>query len=328
MKSDTVKLQKESCENDFNKSRRTTKAIEILRAWLTLSRLPFHSVGLLPFILGGILAHELENVFRWDVFFWGGAGVELIMFTTYYAGEYWDYVEDSFSVRLGTSRFAGGSGVLQDGVLSRHYALWASLICLILSIVVGLILQFIYQTGRWTFSLCILGILGGFFYSTQPLRWVRTGLGELWIAFCYGWLPVATGYYLQTSNIAPIVHWISVPIGLTIFNVILLNEFPDYSADYVTGKTNLLVRLGRKRASYLYGFTSFVSWGAVLISIIYGVPIRILWIYPIIMLISLTLAVLVIGELWQNRIKLEKLCAINLVVNLGTTAAYIFAFVS
>jgi len=30
------------------------------------------------------------------------------------------------------------------------------------------------------------------------------------------------------------------------FNVILLNEFPDYEADKATGKKNLLYRLGKK----------------------------------------------------------------------------------
>jgi 1,4-dihydroxy-2-naphthoate octaprenyltransferase len=54
----------------------------------------------------------------------------------------------------------------------------------------------------------------------------------------------------------PLVNWLAVPIGLTIFNVILLNEFPDYPADLVTGKANMVMRLGPERASRLYGLTS------------------------------------------------------------------------
>jgi 1,4-dihydroxy-2-naphthoate octaprenyltransferase len=37
---------------------------EKLSAWLALSRLPFHSVGVLPFILGMVLAWRLRGVFR------------------------------------------------------------------------------------------------------------------------------------------------------------------------------------------------------------------------------------------------------------------------
>ncbi|MFH1928872.1 MAG: prenyltransferase, partial [Chloroflexota bacterium] len=280
---------------------------EKMRAWLALSRLPFHSVGVLPFALGGVLAWQQEGAFRWDVCVWGTLGVVLVMLATYYAGEYWDYEEDALSARWGPSRFAGGSRVLQRGFLPRHAALRASLISLLLALAVGLVLQLGYRTGPWTLPLGALGLLGGFFYSTRPLRWVSTGWGELWIAFCYGWLPVAVGYYLQAGRIAPLVHWLAIPIGLTIFNVILLNEFPDYPADTVTGKANLTVRLGRDRASFLYGLISLGSWAAMLLSLSHGVPTRALWFYLPILTLSLILVVLVVRGRWRDSATLEKL---------------------
>jgi len=298
-----------------------------LFAWLALARPPFHSVGVLPFILGGVLAWRLKGAFRWDVFAWGTAGVVLVMLATYFAGEYWDYLEDSLSARLGPSRFAGGSRVVQRGLLPRRAPLWASLGSLLLAIGVAAVLQFAYHTGPWTLPFCIMGLMGGFFYSARPVRWVSTGLGELWIAFCYGWLPVAVGYYLQVGKMAPLVHWLAIPIGLTIFNVILLNEFPDYPADSQAGKANLTVRLGRERASLLYGLISLGSWVAMLLSLGHGVPNRALWLYLPILALSLILVALVLGKRWQERAILERLCAANLVVNLGTTAAYVLAFV-
>jgi 1,4-dihydroxy-2-naphthoate octaprenyltransferase len=299
---------------------------EKLSAWVALSRLPFHSVGVLPFILGGVLAWRLGGVFRWDVFAWGTLGVVLVMLATYYANEYWDIVEDVLSARLGPSRFAGGSQVLPRGLLPRHAALWASLVSLLLAIGVALILQLGYRTGPLTVPFAVVGLLGGFFYSTQPVRWVSRGWGELWIAFCYGWLPVAVGYYLQVGEIAPLVHWLAIPIGFTIFNVILLNEFPDYLADLEAGKANVTVRLGRERASLLYGLTSLGSWVAMLFSLSRGVPPQALWFYLPILALSLILVVMVIRGRWRDRATLEKLCGANLVVNLGTTAAYILAF--
>ena len=308
--------------------KRTSTIGEKLSAWLALSRLPFHSVGVLPFILGGVLAWRLGGAFRWDVCGWGTLGVVLVMLATYYANEYWDVVEDALSARLGPSRFAGGSQVLQRGLLPRHAALWASLVSLLLAIGVALILQLGYGTGPWTIPFAALGLLGGFFYSTRPVRWVSRGWGELWIAFCYGWLPVAVGYYLQVGEIAPLVHWLAIPIGLTIFNVILLNEFPDYPADLEAGKANLTARLGRERASRVYGLTSLGSWAAMLLSLDRGVPTRALWFYLPILALSLILVALVMRGRWRDRATLEKLCGANLVVNLGTTAAYILAFVS
>lgn len=299
---------------------------EKLRAWFALSRPPFHSVGVLPFVLGGFLAARYAGVFRWDVFAWGTIGVVLVMLATYYAGEYWDYVEDSLSARLTPSRFAGGSRVLQAGLLPRHSALWASVTGLFLAIAVAFVLQVVYQTGPWTLPFCLLGLLGGFFYSTRPIRWVSTGFGELWIALCYGWLPIAVGYYLQVGEIPSLIHWLAIPVGLTILNVILLNEFPDHAADSEARKTNLVVRLGPNRASALYGLVGTASCVAVLVSLGKGVPARAFWFHLPILILSLSLVMLMVLGRWRNRATLERLCAFNLLVNLGTTSAYILAF--
>ncbi len=301
------------------------KFFERLSAWLTLSRPPFHSVGVLPFILGGILAWRLAGVFRWDIFGWGTLGVVLVMLATYYAGEYWDYAEDSLAA---PGRFSGGSGVVQRGLLPRRAPLVASLICVLLALGVAATLQLAYRTGPWTFPFAVVGLTGGFFYSTRPVRWVGTGLGELWIAFCYGWLPVAVGYYLQVGGLTPLVHWLALPIGLTIFNVILLNEFPDYPADAAAGKTNLTVRLGRERAALLYALVSVGSWAGMALSLGAGAPLQVLWFYLPVLALSLILVVLIVQGRWRERVTLERLCGANLAVNLGATLAYILAFVA
>ncbi|MCK7467412.1 MAG: prenyltransferase [Desulfosudis oleivorans] len=68
---------------------------------------------------------------------------------------------------------------------------------------IGCILQFVYQTGPYTLLLGLLGAFSGFFYSTPPIRLVKRGIGEIFIGFCYGWLPVASAYYIQTGTIHP-----------------------------------------------------------------------------------------------------------------------------
>jgi len=45
-----------------------------------------------------------------------------------------------------------------------------------------------------------------------------------------------------------------------------------------------------------------------------------------ILALSLILTVLVMRGRWRDRVTLEKMCGANLVVNLGTTAAHILAF--
>ncbi len=307
---------------------RTTPLWRITRkslAWISLSRPPFHTVGILPFCLGTYLAWKTDGIFLDSFFFLGALAVFLILLSTYHAGEYFDYKEDSLSKAKFNSRFSGGSGIMPAKILARRIPLVTSIVAILLAGGVGLILQFVYRTGPYTLLLGCLGALSGFFYSTKPIRLVERGCGELFIAFCYGWLPVATAFYLQAGYFHPLVHWISPPIALTIFNVILLNEFPDYEADKSVGKRNLLVRLGWEKGMLLFIMVSVAAWITILASIYGGVPLKVLHVYVPVFFISL-LSLFLIFRNWHRKLEtLEILCGMNIAVNLGTTGAFIYA---
>lgn len=297
-----------------------------IRAWFGLSRPPFHTVGVLPFLLGTLLAWKINGTFDAVVFVLGILAVVLIMLSTYHAGEYFDYVEDEISKREVNNRFSGGSGVIPSGVVSRQVPFWTSFIALAVAAVIGIILQFVLVTGPYTLLLGCLGALPGFFYSTQPVRLVQRGLGEIFIGFCYGWLPVASAFYIQTGFIHPIIHWMGIPIGMTIMNVILLNEFPDYDADASVGKKNLLVRFGKKRGIVLYVLISLLAWVAMFVSFAAGVPAKAVPVYVPVFVLSSIIMLMMLKKKYENPKILEALCGLNIVVNLGTTITYIYAF--
>lgn len=294
--------------------------------WISLSRPPFHTVGVLPFCLGTLLALRLEHVFRVDVFILGTLAVILIMLSTYHAGEYFDIREDTISKRIFPSRFAGGSGVMPAGRISGKAPLWTSIAAFIAAGVVGLVLQFYFKTGPYTLALGTLGALPGFFYSTKPVRLVETGLGECFIGFCYGWLPVAASFYIQAAYVHPIINWISIPIAASIFNVILVNEFPDYEGDTESRKLNLLVRFGKTCGKIIYAALAFGSWAAFFLSIRAGVDPKALFIYVPVMVLSLVAVWMLASNKDTDRKKLEAICGLTIFVNLGTTASYILAF--
>ncbi len=300
---------------------------KILRGWFGLSRPPFHTVGVLPFILGTVLAYKFNPSISLTIFALGVLAVILIMLSTYHAGEYFDYQEDELSQRYHKSNFAGGSGVIQKGQLPRSIPLWTSIISFFLAGAIGLILQFYFQTGTYTLLLGCLGAFPGFFYSTKPIRLVERGFGELFIGFCYGWLPIASAYYIQTATIHPIIHWLAIPIGLTIINVILLNEYPDYEADRSTGKRNFLNRVGKRTGMYIYVALSLLASGAMIISPILGIPYRAIYYYLPILVISLFIVVMMLRGKYEDPKKLEILCGLNIAVNLGTSLSYILAYI-
>jgi 1,4-dihydroxy-2-naphthoate octaprenyltransferase len=303
------------------------RTVKKILAWIKLSRPPFLSVGAFPFILGTLLAWKLEGVFNAHVFIAGMTAVILIMLSTYHSGEYFDYEGDTLSHQMHRNRFAGGSRVLQSGALSPRTALWTSIITFAVAAGIGIYIQFGLQTGPYTILLGSLGIFPGFFYSTRPIRLVDRGVGEIFIGFCYGWLPVASAFYIQAGYIAPVIHWIGIPIGFTIFNVIFLNEFPDYAADKTVGKKNLLVRLGIERGALIYSTAAVLTWVSVLFTLKLGVSLKALYLFLPVMALSAVLILMVMNRKYENKRTLEVLCGLNIAINIGTTFSYIVAYV-
>ncbi len=295
---------------------------EPVKGWIQLSRPPFHLVGLFPFILGAVLAWRTHEIFNWPVFIWSIIAVVLIMLSTYYGGEYHDLKEDRLSSEMERNAFSGGSQAIVKNLLPHKQAMIASYIAIVLAGVIGLILQFHYRTGLWTIPLGVIGMVAGFFYSAPPLRWVKRGIGELLIGFCYGWLPVATAFYLQAGIIDTIVHWISIPIACSIFNVILINEFPDYPADLIEGKKNLVIRIGKNASAFLYIVMTVIGWIAFALAVSQGLPAVTFLFYLPVFLIGVILIIMMSQKNYLDRKRLELICGLTIVVNLGTSLAY------
>jgi 1,4-dihydroxy-2-naphthoate octaprenyltransferase len=289
-----------------------------------MSRPPFHIVGILPFVLGTVLANRLTGIFNLPVFLLSLFAVILVMLLTYYNGEYYDIKEDVLAAKMGKNTFSGGSQVIAQNMLPRKYAKIGSYISLAISVCLGLLLQFYFKTGIWTIPLGVIGIFLGYFYSNPPIRWVSRGIGELFIGFAYGWLTVSTAFYIQAGHFSAVANWISIPIALSIFNVILINEFPDYSADSLAGKRNIVVRMGKEKSAIIYISSVVFMWvffglslfnGAPLITVYFGIPF---------FLIAAFIVYSLIKKEYHDHKKLEMLCGMTLVINIGITLSYIF----
>ena len=289
-----------------------------------MSRPPFHIVGILPFVLGTVLANRLTGVFNIPVFILSLFAVILVMLLTYYNGEYYDIKEDVLAAKMGKNTFSGGSQVIAQNMLPRKYAKIGSYISLAIAVCIGLVLQFYFKTGIWTIVLGAIGIFLGYFYSKPPLRWVSRGVGELFIGFAYGWLTVSTAFYIQTGHFSAAANWISIPIALSIFNVILINEFPDYSADILAGKRNIVVRIGKEKSAIIYIISVVLMWVFFGLSLFNGAPLMTVYFGIPFFLISVFIVISLIKKAYLDHKKLEMLCGMTLVINIGITLAYIF----
>jgi 1,4-dihydroxy-2-naphthoate octaprenyltransferase len=287
--------------------------------WLGLLHPPFHTVGIFPFILGTVLAWRLDSGFNVTSLILSTLGVALVMLATYHAEEYFSFQDDQRSRILSRHRLAvaGGRRRILAATHPRSLALSISLITISLAAIIGLILQFGLHAGPLTFLLGCLGALPGFFYSTRLIRLFETGFGELFTGFCYGWLPLAAAFYIQRGYIAPCIHWMALPIGLSIFNVILLNEFPDYPASTAVGKT---------KGMSIFVLCSILSWFCMYFSVGTVIPRKAMYLYLPVMALSAGISLMMARGKYENPLLLELLCGLSIAVNLGTTVAYMLAF--
>jgi 1,4-dihydroxy-2-naphthoate octaprenyltransferase len=295
-----------------------------LAAWWKLSRVPFLSVGIFPLILGFVLAWRWGYKGPLGLYLLSSAAVVLIMWMTYYLAEKNDLEGDR--INQGFNRFSGGSRILVRGMLPPWVPLLLGYGCLIAACLSGMTIYLRYRTGPWTLLLGGLGIFFGYFYSEKPFQWSYRGLGEILIGFCYGWLPIATGFYLFSGFFSPQVFLLSIPVGLSIFNVILINEFPDEEADRAVGKRTLVVRFGKEKVSDLYlGVSILVGLTFIKMTLISGRISPLLWVLPAIPVLLLLWNILLV---WQRRYQegkgLDLLCRNTLFVNLSITMILTF----
>jgi 1,4-dihydroxy-2-naphthoate octaprenyltransferase len=148
------------------------------------------------------------------------------------------------------SPFSGGKRVLVEGLLTRGQCQAVAAIFFSAGIAIGLLIVALREPRVLSFGL--VGVALAWYYHGGAIRLAYRGLGELAVAIAYGPLVVCGTYLVQTGNItAPLVHG-SVALGLLVAAFLWINEFPDYAADKIAGKRNLVVRLGRDASIIVY----------------------------------------------------------------------------
>ena len=147
------------------------------------------------------------------------------------------------------SPFSGGSRVIQGKLLSQREVLFGAILCFSLSALLGLYL--FLQTGFLVLILGAIGLTSALFYVTPGISFINLGLGELVIAFNFGILPALGSYYIQTGSWNSQPVFASIPLAIIIACLLFINEFQDYNSDKATGKKTIVVRLGRKKSSFL-----------------------------------------------------------------------------
>jgi len=115
-------------------------------------------------------------------------------------------------------------------------------------------LYFTFTVRPLLFIFSILGFIFLYFYVGPPIKFAYKGVGELVIGISYGPLMIFGSYYLQTGRFSKNLIYPSIIVFLLLLYIAILNEIPDYYQDYLVGKKNIVVRIGKRRAITFLNF--------------------------------------------------------------------------
>lgn len=302
----------------MNASDALAPAVPKPRAWLTAMRVPFTSVAVVPFGVGAWVAHSHGRMVSPAAVVAGITAVFLLCVGCYLLGEAHDQQEDLLTVKHGRNQFSGGTLLVANGTLQESHVKSAAWGTFAVALVLGIYIVVVHRTP-WLFGLGLFGAFAAGFYSVPPIRLVKRGFGELFIGVCYGWLTIATGYACASGQMPPFSPLATLPVALAVFNIILINEFPDYEADSATDKRNLMVRIGRPAGSAVYAGANVLVAASLIATWSHYRPGS--WTYLAVIalpcLLALWLAVEIgIRRTWQDRKRLPVMAASTIVLNL------------
>ncbi|MFC1869413.1 1,4-dihydroxy-2-naphthoate octaprenyltransferase [Thermodesulfobacteriota bacterium] len=104
---------------------------------------------------------------------------------------------------------------------------------------------------------CILAALA---YSGGPYPLGSHGYGELLVFIFFGPVPVCGTYYAQSLDLTWYVVLTSVPVGLLITAILVVNNVRDIETDRIAGKKSLAVMLGEMGTRIEYLLLMSVSY--------------------------------------------------------------------
>jgi 1,4-dihydroxy-2-naphthoate octaprenyltransferase len=186
---------------------------------------------------------------------------------TNYANDYSDGVRGTDAQRVGPARLVG-SGLASPAAVRR-----AALLSFAVAGAAGLALA--AAVTWWLVPVGAACFVAGWLYTGGPRPYGYLGLGELFVFCFFGVVATVGSAYVQYPHLGAgydrlLPLWGSVAVGLAAAALLEANNVRDIAGDTLAHKRTLAVRLGRRRAGWLYAATL----GGVVVGIALAAAVR------------------------------------------------------
>jgi 1,4-dihydroxy-2-naphthoate octaprenyltransferase len=229
-----------------------------MKKWLLVIRAPFLFLALVLAFLGASIAwyesKELGGSFYIGYAVLAGVGILFAHISVNVLNEYFDY-RSGVDFKTQRTPFSGGSGALPSGQVTPTQALWLGVGTLVAIVPIGI--YFIIVKG-WLLVPLIL-VAGACIVLYTPFI-LKMGWPEWAPGVGLGVLPVLGAYFVHTGAYTTPVVIASIPPGILVHNLLLLNEFPDVEADSTASRRTLPIALGKGKASIIYSSLTVIVY--------------------------------------------------------------------
>lgn len=215
------------------------------------------------FLIGSVMLALLGTSVAWrDGFFslpyavLGFIGLLLWHISVNVLNDYFDY-RSGVDLKTRRTPFSGGSGVLPARLLKAESIFKFGLLSF--SLAVPIWVYFIIVKGLLLLPLVVVAALCVLLYTPFLTRW---RVGEISSSLGIGTIPILAFYFIQTGGYTVEAVVVAIASGILVFNLHVLNEFPDVEADKAGGRRNLPITLGKAKASWIYvaGTVAVYAW--------------------------------------------------------------------
>jgi 1,4-dihydroxy-2-naphthoate octaprenyltransferase len=196
--------------------------------------------------------------------FLAGFGLVLAHISVNVFNDYFDF-RSKLDYKTPRTPFSGGSKALVDGLITEKQALWLAIGSLAIAAAVGIF--FTLTQGWLLLPLLLVAAIIILIYTPFILK---IGYPEWAAGLGLGILPILGAYFIQTGEYTMTALVVSVPSGILVHNLLLLNEFADVEADKTVKRRTLPITVGKKNAAIIYSALTAVMYLWIIGAVITG----------------------------------------------------------
>jgi 1,4-dihydroxy-2-naphthoate octaprenyltransferase len=255
--------------------------MNLFQNWFLASRPWSFTMTAISVSVGSVLA-ALSGHFSWYLYVITLMGMVILHAATNLINDYYDVRSGVDRLEVSTAKYRPHP--LLEGKLKPLQVRNVAVVLYCLAALSGTYLAM--TRGSVIVVMVILGAVASLFYTAPPFKYKYNALGELSVFLVWGPLMVEGSYFVQMRKLSPEVLFVSLPFGILVALVLLINNTRDIAHDRINNIRTLPIMIGQRNSIRLFMALIILAYLSILVMSILG-PLH-LW--SLMVLVSLPLS--------------------------------------